>query len=346
MEPICLGLLGLNFGEGIAKQLVKHGTMIRLKAVCDLDEARAKRVGETIGVEALTLDAMLADPEIEAIGLFTGPVERMGLLDKILKSGRHVITTKPFGLESTSSEKVLRLAQEKGLTVHLNSPGPKWAYDQVTIERLREERELGRPVAFHAQTWAHYREKANGTWYDDPAKCPAAPILRLGVYFLNDFAPMVGQPEQIHVMESRLFTERPTSDQAQISIRFTNGAIGSVFASFCVQDGQSYRDSLTINYENGTIQRWMVRNFGLTMEEDYAMVTVQTKWCGLETFQMPPGDFAGWYHWKTFQEAVRNKKGTTDSEIESILYGVRFLEATRESSKTGLPVQVSAGVSK
>ncbi len=36
---------------------------------------------------------------------------------------------------------------------------------------------------------------------------------------------------------------------AQLGIRFNNGAIANIYSSFCVDDLQFYRNSLTLNFE-------------------------------------------------------------------------------------------------
>jgi predicted dehydrogenase len=252
-----------------------------------------------------------------------------------LETGRHVLTTKPFELEVTEAELALREARERGLVIHLNSPGPEPADDVAIIRDWIEKYDLGRPLAFHAKTWANYRETPNSTWYDDPEKCAAAPILRLGVYFLNEFATFMGAPKSVHVTQSRIFTQRPTSDHAQMSIEFENGALGTVFASFCVDDGRAWRDEITLNFERGTVNRWVKRHSESDMSRDYAVVELWKK--GMSTVQAHtrPGTFAGWYQWEAFQRAIRQGEGTKEKYAGDILYGVRLLQAMRLSAISG-----------
>ncbi len=337
-NPIRLGLLGLNFGEGIARRIAQSVDCLKVVAVCDLDQAKLQRVAGELGVKAYDdLDAMLADPEIEAVALFTGPAGRARLISKVLYTGRHVLTTKPFELDATEAERVLHQARERGLVVHLNAPAPEPAEDVAIIQNWMGQYDLGRPLAFHAKTWSNYREQPTGTWYDDPEKCAAAPILRLGVYFLNEFASFMGKPRSVHVVQSRIFTQRPTADHAHMTIEFENGSIGSVFASFCIEDGHPWRDEINLNFERGTVNRWVERHVESDMSFDYAVAELWKRGAEPLRAQTQPGAFAGWYQWEAFWRAIRRKEGTTEKNVEDILYGVRILQAMRLSALSGRP---------
>ncbi|MDZ4701943.1 MAG: Gfo/Idh/MocA family oxidoreductase [Rhodothermales bacterium] len=263
MQPRAgLGIVGLNFGANVIETQLLGGPAepwFELRAVCDADAARARAAGERYGVPAYSsLGDLLADDTIRAVGLFTGPAGRAGLLGQIIRAGRDVMTTKPFERDPEAAAAVLREAVALGRTIHLNSPGPFLEPDLRRIKQLEATHDLGRPVALRWETWCNYREQADGSWYDDPERCPAAPLFRLGIYAINEFVQLMAgraEPESVQVVTSRLFTGRPTADNAMLILRFTDGTLGSIFASFCIDDGAAYPDTLTVGYERGTIVR-------------------------------------------------------------------------------------------
>ncbi len=335
-----IGLVGVNFGAYLARNLTLGNPYVKIAAICDANEARAQALAEELNVPFFTsIDQMLTDPSVEAVGLFTPPIGRAKLIRQILEAGRHVMTTKPFEVNVSDAESVLREAADRKLAVHLNSPTPVPQEDMVQIKTWVREHELGRVIGMRAATWASYREKANGSWYDDPARCPAAPILRLGIYFLNDFAALLGTPSRVHVMQSRIFTERSTSDNAQLSIEFETGALANIYASFCVDDGEPWRDEVTLNFERGTIRRWIERTTGDHMAKDYAVTELRRKGAASVRATTQPGAYAGWYDWKTFHACVRGKMPLQPAE--EILCGVRLLDAMRRSSVSGQPESVN-----
>lgn len=230
-------------------------------AVCDFDKQKVDDWAQRLNVAAYyDLNDALIDSNIQAIGLFTGPAGRADLIDKIISSGRHVMTTKLFELSSEKALEVLAKAKKLGQLVHLNSPSTLPGADLKKIRFWIDTYELGQPIGFRASVWCSYREKADGSWYDDPYLCPVSPVFRLGIYLINDIIPFFGKVEQLNVQYSQIFTQHPTPDNAQLSMLFKNGAIGNIFASFCIDDGQIYRNTLEFNFERGTIYRNMGPN--------------------------------------------------------------------------------------
>ena len=340
-SPVRLAVVGANFGAGIARHLHRGSQFAQVSAVCDAEGARADALGTELGVPAYhNLEDALADPAVEAVALFTPPIARAKLIDRILAAGRHVITTKPFETDLAAATAVLGDAQRRRLAVHMNSPAPVPSADIAQIKAWEDKYRLGAPIAMRAATWADYREQPTGSWYDDPEQCPAAPILRLGIYFLNDFAALLGTPTRVFVSQSRIFTARPTADNAQLAIEFENGALANVFASFCVGDGRPWPDEVTINYERGTIHRRVERTGSHDMSGDHAVLELQRPGADVVRFHTPPGGFAGWYDWKTFHDAVRGLNDAPLQNAAEVLYGLRLLDAMRRSAVGGRPETV------
>lgn len=257
MKKLRLGMVGLRFGQHIIdKHIVKGGGQpyLELAGVCDLDAQKAQAVASLHGVAVdASLDAMIARPDIDVVGLFTPPNGRAELVRKAIRGGKHVITTKPFEMDPQAALAVLLEAKRLGRVVHLNSPSPLCSPEIAQIIRWQQQYELGAAVAGQAETWASYREQDDGSWFCDPKKCPAAPILRIGIYCINDLVRLFGPANSVQVMHQHLRSGRPTSDNAQMLIGFGNGIVGSVFASFCIEDGNPYPNALRISYERGTV---------------------------------------------------------------------------------------------
>lgn len=332
--------MGLNFGRWMVEEL-SEGAGARcceLAAVCDVDREKAGRMGAEWGVKAYgELEEVLRDDSIPAIGLFTGPVGRAGLLRRCLAAGKDVMTTKPLELDPEAALAVLREARAAGRVIHLNSPAPLPSGSLRRIEAWRREHDLGRPVAARAETWVSYREAADGKWYDDPDRCPVAPLFRLGIYMINDLVRLLGEPETVQVVHSRLFTGRPTPDNAQLMLRFKNGALAGVFASFGVCDGNPYADALTLNFENGTIYRNVGLRGSREKGETRMMLSVgQGQWQkGLESRVVLEGEGDGRYQWETFCRAVRGERIEGEIMPEQIVSGLRVIRAMRRAELSG-----------
>lgn len=336
MERLKIGIVGLNFGAWMIENEILHGPgreWVEIGAVCDLNAEKAAHWSAALGVPGYTdLDRMLQQPDLEAVGLFTGPVGRADLIEPILRSGRDVLTTKPFELCARRAEQVLELAERLGRVIHLNSPAPLLPLDLALAAEWVRRYDLGRPIAYRASTWCSYREQPNGSWYDDPRLCPAAPIFRLGIYLINDVSWFFTGVQQVQVMQSRVFTARPTADNAQLSILYQNGAIGSIFASFCINDQQFYRCMLELNFERGTIYRNMGpiearhSNRAAIMELSACVGDRQI----LERQEL--ADSGGGYQWRQFHQAVKTSDFRTQVTTQQIVSAIQIIEAMAEAS--------------
>lgn len=328
-----MALVGLGYGTHIAKRYLKGNPFVELLCISDKNRDLANQISQEIGKPVQDFDSLLCDPEVEVVGLFTGPSGRADLIQKIIRAGKDVLTTKPFEINAEKAREVLKEAQDLGRIIHLNSPCPTPSGDLQQILDWQEEHQLGMPHSYFAKTWASYHEKADGTWYDNPKICGSGPLLRLGIYFFNEFAALPGVPESVYAIGSRLSTGRPTLDHAQVSIAYKNGAIGNVFASFCIDDGESYRDEVNYHYHKGTIRTWHERN-NIEDGQHEMHAVLEMKLSGkkeLFSRTLEPGDFTGWYQWHALHRAVRERILLDDSAIQKILFGVTLLNSVNQS---------------
>lgn len=330
MERIKVAVVGLNFGEWVIENELLHGggkDYFEMTAVCDLNQEKADMLAERYHVASYhDVDAMLEDREIEAVVLITGPYNRAKLIHRLLDAGKPVMTTKPFDTSARETLEVLERAKSLHIPVFMNSPSPIAGDELRQIEKWLGKYRLGRLIGYRAATYCSYREKADGSWYDDPALCPAAPITRLGIYLLNDLCRFVSPVEKVQVLESSLFTERPTADNAQLSILHEDGCIGSIYASFCIEDLQYYRCSYELHYEKGSIYK----NIGPMESEDIELeicVNVDGR-RELERSRVKK-DGAG-YQWDNFHKAIRGIDIGPVIEPEKVATAIRILELMKE----------------
>ncbi len=345
LTKIPIAVIGLNFGRYIIDQQLLRGPgapYFELNGICDFDKARVTEASATLGVRAYTdLEEVLADPLIPAIGLYTGPFSRAELLRKIIRAGKHVMTTKPFELDPAAALSVMKEARDLGRIVHLNSPAPVVPYDVGQIEEWCSQYDLGQPIGCRADVWASYFEKADGSWLDDPEKCPVAPIFRLGIYLINDLIQIFGPPEEVQVLATRLRTGRPTPDTAQLAIKFQRGGIANIFSSFCVDDGDAYRNSLVLNFENGTVYRNVGPHRAENAINSTSELSLVLKRDGQRIVaEELQAEASGHYRWDLFYRAMQGEKLEGELSPEQMVSGLKVIQAMSEAHRTGRTIKI------
>lgn len=159
---------------------------------------------------------------------------------------------------------------------------------------------------------------------DSVSECPAAPIFRIGIYGVNDLLTLMGEVKSVQVATSRLFTGRPTPDNAYLLMLFENGATASVNANFCISDGYCYPATLMLHYERGTIFKRQIslgverENWGkFTSLELELHARFQNKTVS-EKKTLSPDFRSGSFQMENFYKAIRGDKsiGTQDSALQ------------------------------
>jgi predicted dehydrogenase len=346
-ERLRIAIIGLNWGLMMVRQLRSPlaSQLFEVAGVCGAHSDKAERIAAEIGTRAYPdLGAVLADDRVDAVGLFVPPDVRAAMLQQTIAAGKHIITTKPLDVDPDRGLAMVLEARRRGRALHLNSPHPILAPDLAQVRRWEAEYDLGRLVACRGEMWAPYHEQADGSWYDDPVRAPGAPIFRLGIYPLTDIVELYGLPETVYLQQSRIRTGRPTADNAQLAMQWASGALGTIFTSLCVADGQPRRSGLVLNYERGTIYR----NVGLSerpSSRDLVRLELTASPAEQERIVQAAeiAGGSGTYNWDLFYRAARGEKLEGEIEPEAVVASLRVVEAMARSERSGLPERVRPG---
>jgi len=99
MKKPGLGVLGLGEGRSIISAGV-HSPLWEVVALCDLNETLGRERCAEFGLPAAlfttSLDALLANPAVDVVGIYTPDHLHAEHVIRALRAGKHVICTKPF----------------------------------------------------------------------------------------------------------------------------------------------------------------------------------------------------------------------------------------------------------
>ena len=228
----------------------------------NMEESRAK--GEVYGVpRVLAPDEIIADPNIDAILNLTIPASHAEISLAALDAGKHVYSEKPFVTDISDGQKILELAQSKGLTVG-NAPdtflGGRWQ----TLRKAIDQGLIGEPtgVAAFVPTHGVERHHPNPDFYYAKG---GGPLLDLGPYYLAAMIFCLGPIARVGGMARKTFPERMIENGPRNGelmpvevdthclslIEFESGVIGQMMVSFDVWESETPR--LEIYGTEGTL---------------------------------------------------------------------------------------------
>ena len=138
MDKIRIGVVGCGYWgpNHIRNFNALSGSGAVMVAAADFDEGRRKHIAELYPALRLEEDgqAILGDPDIDAVVIATPVHTHYPLALAALESGKHVLVEKPFVIENTQAEQLIRLARERKLTLMV---GHTFEYT-AAVNRIRD----------------------------------------------------------------------------------------------------------------------------------------------------------------------------------------------------------------
>lgn len=132
---------------------------VRVKAVVSRSLDRAAKVAETVGAEATTdLDAVLRDPEVDAVDVCIPTPAHRDAAERALAAGKHVFLEKPIALTLEDADAIVRAADKSG-TVFMVGLVLRFWPEYVELRRRVAAGELG-----HVNAVATRRLSAPADW--------------------------------------------------------------------------------------------------------------------------------------------------------------------------------------
>lgn len=179
---------------------------LRLLAVADVNQARAAEVAAEQGVEALAVDALLADPRIDAVLNLTIPAAHVEIGMKALRAGKHVYGEKPLALDPAEAAPMLALAAELGLRVG-SAPDTVLGTGIQTARQVLDSGAVGEPVAaaVHWSSPGHERWHPAPQFYYQPG---GGPLLDMAPYYLSSLVTLLGPVLRVSGVATRSARER------------------------------------------------------------------------------------------------------------------------------------------
>ncbi len=210
-----------GIARGVAVDLRDHVPGGMLHAVASRSQDRAQAFADEFGAERAydSVDALLADPDVDAVYLATPHRQHHAVALAAIEAGKPLLVEKAFTVTYDGAVEVVEAARDRGVFVM----EAMWTRLQPAVVRLREliaEGVLGEVRSVRADLGLH-RDFDPAHRLFDPAQGGGA-LLDLGVYPIS-FAQMVlgGRAQKVDVVGSR--AENGVDDEATVLMRFDTG---------------------------------------------------------------------------------------------------------------------------
>lgn len=259
-----VGLIGTGRISDIYLKNIKgfSGVEITTCGSLNMDESRVKAADYAVPRVAPP-EAIIADPEIDAVLNLTIPAAHAGISIAALEAGKHVYSEKPFVTDLPDGRRILDLARSRGLKIG-NAPDTFFGGRWQTLRKLLDSGAIGEPhgVSAFVPTSGVERHHPNPDFYYAKG---GGPLLDLGPYYLAAMVFCLGPIARVAGLgrkreASRLIENGPRNGEMMpvevdthclSLIEFENGVTGQMMVSFDVWESETPR--LEIYGSKGTL---------------------------------------------------------------------------------------------
>lgn len=203
MRKIKVGVVGCG---GICRgtymdNMINKFEVIDVVACADLIDSRAQYMVEKYGIKKMTVDEMLADPEIEVIVNLTYPESHFEISSKAMKAGKHVYCEKMMAPTFEEAKELARLAEENNV-VFTTAPDTFLGSWEQSARKYLDDGIVGKPITVHAQVTSHYEPET--PFFDLEPKYFFFPLhygggfpFDLGGYYIHQMINMFGTIKRV-----------------------------------------------------------------------------------------------------------------------------------------------------
>ncbi|MCM2397310.1 inositol 2-dehydrogenase [Rhizobium sp. S95] len=114
-----LALLGAGRIGKVHAQAIASDSRAKLVAVVDAVAEAAQAIADQAGCKVSTIDAVLADPEVDAVVICTPTNTHADLIERFAKAGKAIFCEKPIDLDVARAKACLEVVRQTGARVML-----------------------------------------------------------------------------------------------------------------------------------------------------------------------------------------------------------------------------------
>jgi predicted dehydrogenase len=190
MARIDIGIIGCgNISHSYLKGAARS-EQVRVKSVADMRMEAAQEKAAEYGVQAVKVDRLLADPDIQIVINLTVPLAHAPVSLQVVEAGKHVYSEKPLVTRHAEAGALMLAAAARGVRVGC-APDTFLGAGHQACRRAVDAGRIGRPIAGSAFFATHGMEH----WHPNPEfffKRGGGPTLDIGPYYVTQLVNLLG----------------------------------------------------------------------------------------------------------------------------------------------------------
>jgi predicted dehydrogenase len=201
VKPVHIGIIGCGVISDSYLRGAAGSRLVKVKAVADLKIEAAQARAGAYGVEAVAVDALLNDPDIDIVLNLTVPLVHAQVSRQVIAAGKHVYSEKPLATDFADARDLVDAARAKGVRIG-SAPDTFLGAAHQACRRLIDEGRIGKVVAGSAA----FMNRSSAAWHTNPGffvfKKGGGPMLDMGPYYVTQLVNLLGPVARVTAVAS------------------------------------------------------------------------------------------------------------------------------------------------
>ena len=239
-KPVRFGIVGCGSASVPVCEAIVTSTLTELSAVYDVSHDLANDLSGRFHVQAMeTLHDLLTNSEVDAVYIAVPHYLLARLTQQTLEAGKHALTEKPLGISLEEVDQLIKLATERQRSLGVFYE-MRYAPAHALAREFIQMGAIGDIVGIQIQTlidkprtyWqSGYSGRSINPWRGIKAQAGGGVVLMNTSHLLDALRYVTGlSVTSVSAEIGTLVARVEVEDMATATLRFNNGAIGSLIA--------------------------------------------------------------------------------------------------------------------
>jgi UDP-N-acetyl-2-amino-2-deoxyglucuronate dehydrogenase len=239
-KPLRFGIIGCGTASVPVCEAITASPLTTLTAVYDLNQEMAKDIAQRFQVQMMeALEELLSNSSVDSIYIAVPHYLLASLTQKVLEAGKSALTEKPLGISLAEVDQLIDLANEKQLALGVFFE-MRYAPAHDLARELIQAGALGNIIGVQIQTLINksltywqvgYAGRSSNPWRGIKAQAGGGVVLMNTSHLLDALFYITGlRVSHVSAEIGNLISNVEVEDLASATLRFDNGAIGSLIA--------------------------------------------------------------------------------------------------------------------
>lgn len=199
-RPAVVGVIGCGNISHVYLRTINQSPVLRLKGCSGRNAATNAAQAALYGGTAMSIDELLADPEIDIVVNLTPPLVHHAIGRRVLEAGKHLYNEKPLTHSLDEARDLIALAKARGLAIG-SAPDTWFGTPHQAARRAIDAGLIGRPVGGAVTMASHGMEH----WHPTPEFFylqGGGPMLDVAPYYLTQLVNLLGPVAEVTAFAS------------------------------------------------------------------------------------------------------------------------------------------------